>query len=369
MATVPDGNVRNTESPATPASRRRLPGRTPRAATVGIFVLGILYTLHLARALLVPISIAILLFFMLSPVVRMLRKLRIPEALSAALLLVVFAAVTGYGVSRLAGPAQEWIGRAPQTMRQLESKMRNIREPVEEVSQAAKQMEQITSPDGGKTPRVVVQEGGLLRQLFGGTVGFVSAFLIVMFLTYFLLATGEKLLRKIIGIIPAFDDKKRAVSIARDLERQVSAYLATVTIIYAGVGSAVALAAWLVGLPNPLLWGALAMMFNYIPFAGAVGTFGVLFIVGLLTFDGLGRALIAPAAFAGINLLESYIVTPIIVGRRLILNPLAVILGVLLWGFLWGLPGVFMAIPMVASFKIFCDHVEALKPLGELLGG
>jgi predicted PurR-regulated permease PerM len=175
-------------------------------------------------------------------------------------------------------------------------------------------------------------------------------------------------LRKLIKVLPSLSDKKRAVEIARQIETEISAYLATITVINIILGLAVWGIMSMIGLPNALLWGVLAAVTNYIPYLGALVMIGVLAMVGFVTFDSLGQSLMAPGAFVGLNLLESYFLTPMILGRRLTLNPVVIFLGLTFWGWLWGITGAVLAVPIMVVLKIFCDHSETLAPIGEFLG-
>jgi len=125
---------------------------------------------------------------------------------------------------------------------------------------------------------------------------------------------------------------------------------------------------WLIGLPNPLLWGVLAAVANFIPYLGPIAMITVLAMVGFLTFNGLSQALLAPGVYIGLHLLETYLLTPLILGRRLTLNPVVIFLGFTFWGWLWGITGAVLAVPIMVVFKIFCDHSEPLAPIGEFLG-
>jgi predicted PurR-regulated permease PerM len=158
------------------------------------------------------------------------------------------------------------------------------------------------------------------------------------------------------------------VSIAREIEEQVSVYILTTSAINAGVGVLTGIAMWLCGMPNPVLWGLMAGLLNYMPYVGAFITLGVLGLAALVTFDTLGRALVVPGAFFLVNLVEANIVTPLVLGNRLRLNTVAIFIGMMFWWYVWGVPGALMAVPMMATIKIFCDHFEDLAPIGEFLG-
>lgn len=175
-------------------------------------------------------------------------------------------------------------------------------------------------------------------------------------------------LRKLIRVLPRLGDKKRAVEIARQIENDISAYLVTVTMINGCLGVATWGAMALLGVPNPLLWGVLAWATNYIPYLGAMVMYAVLTMVGFLSFDTVTQALMVPGAFGVLNILESYLLTPLVLGRRLTLNPVVIFLGLTFWGWIWGVTGAILAVPIMVVFKIFCDHSEPLASVGEFLG-
>jgi predicted PurR-regulated permease PerM len=338
-------------------------------ALTGLFILAAFYTLYLARSFILPIVLALLLNFLLSPVVRGLNKLRIPNALGAAL--VVFGVVGGaaWGVYELSGPAYQWAQEAPRSLRKIERKLREFKKPVQTMSKATEQVEKITQVGGGRTPqRVEVQTETLGEKMFSQATELVAGGTVMLILLFFLLASGDLFLRKLIRVLPSLSDKKRAVEIARQIESDISAYLVTITIINIALGLAVWGLMTLLEVPNPLLWGVLATVTNFIPYLGAIVMIAILAAVGFLTFDELGHALMVPGAFIGLNLLESYLVTPMILGRRLTLNPVVIFLGLTFWGWLWGITGALLAVPLMAVLKIFCDHSERLAAIGEFMG-
>jgi predicted PurR-regulated permease PerM len=191
---------------------------------------------------------------------------------------------------------------------------------------------------------------------------------VVIVLLYFLLASGDLFLRKLIKVLPTFKDKKRAVEIAREVESNISTYLFTVTLINAGVGVAVGVGVWLLKMPNPVLWGVIACVLSYIPYLGALVGVGILGLAALLVFDDLGHALAVPAVYLAVSFVEGNFITPLVLGRRLTLNPVVIFVGILFWFFLWGIPGALLAVPTLAVFKIVCDHVDTLAPVGEFFG-
>ena len=341
-------------------------------ALIGIFVLLFLYTLYFARPFLLPIVLATILNFLLSPVVRALARLHVPQPVGAALVILAFLGIVAVGIQRLSGPAAEWIDRAPEGVERIERQVRGLRRPVEQVQEAAEKVEQeverLKGNGGARTQEVRVQGGTWTGALLSRTQAFLGGAVVMLILLYFLLASGDLFLRKLVRVLPRLQDKRRAVEIARQTELHISTYLSTVTLINIGLGVVVALAMWAMGLPNPTLWGVLAGLMNYVPYLGPLVTLSVITIVSILTFDDLARALVPAAVYFVINFIEGSFVTPMVMGRRLTLNPVIVFLGIVFWGWLWGIPGALLAVPLLAMFKILCDNLEPLSPIGEFLG-
>jgi predicted PurR-regulated permease PerM len=337
-------------------------------ALVGLFLLAMFYTLHLAQAFFLPVVLAILLDFLLSPVVRALRKIGLPEPLGAAIVMLGLLAVLVIGVYRLAGPASEYIARAPESIETVREKLRAMRGSVEQVTDAAEQVERAAAGDEAQAQQVEIKGPSLTRQLFGGTTAVLSTATVVIFLTYFLLAAGDLFLQKLVGVLPQFKDKRVAVTIARETEAQISLYLFTTTLINIGVGVVTGIAVYLLGLPNAVLWGVVAAVLNFVPYVGAVANTVLLALAAFIAFEDTGRALLVPGTFLALNLIESNLITPTIYGNRMKLNTVALFVGLVFWWYIWGVPGAILAVPIMATLKIACDHIESLAPIGEFLG-
>ncbi|HKT59726.1 MAG TPA: AI-2E family transporter [Gemmatimonadales bacterium] len=337
-------------------------------AVTGLLVLAILYTLYFARAFLLPIVLAVLLDFLLSPVVRTLKRAKIPEPAGAALVLLALLAGAGFAGYSLVGPAQEWMAKAPQTLAKVHGRLRDLRQPVEQVTKTAEQVEAATEVAKSGPQEVVVRGPRLSERLFGTTQSLLTGALETLILLYFLLAAGDLFLQKLIKVLPQLRDKKKAVAIARETEASISTYLVTVAMINLALGLVVAMVMTVIGMPNAWLWGTLAGIAEFIPYIGATILLATLTMAGLATFDSLAHGLMVPAAYLTVNLLQSQVMTPMILGRRLTLNPVAILVGLVFWWWLWGVGGAFIAVPLLATFKIFCDHIESLAPIGEFLG-
>ncbi|MDQ3138887.1 MAG: AI-2E family transporter [Gemmatimonadota bacterium] len=337
-------------------------------AITGLFLLAVLYTLYFARAFLLPIVLAVLLDFLLSPIIRALKRARIPEPVGAALVILTVLGGVGVGAYNLADPARAWMAKAPESISRVQSRLRELRGPVDQVTRTAEQVEAATNVSKGGPQEVVVRGPRLSERFFGGTQTLVVGAMEMLILLYFLLAAGDLFLQKLIRVLPLLKDKKKAVSIARETEASISRYLFTVALVNIGLGIGVTLVMLLIGLPNALLWGALAALAEFIPYVGATVMLGLLAMAGLVTFPSIGQALLVPGAYLTVNLIQANFVTPAVLGRRLTLNPVAILIGIVFWWWIWGVGGAFIAVPLLAMLKIFCDHIESLAPIGEFLG-
>jgi predicted PurR-regulated permease PerM len=182
------------------------------------------------------------------------------------------------------------------------------------------------------------------------------------------MASGDLLMLKAIQALPRFKDKKRAVEIANEMQQQVSRYLGAISIVNVIEGTVIGIGMAFVGMPNPVLWGVLATLVNYVPYLGAMFCIACLTVVSLVTFQSFAHALLAPAIYIFVNVSDNFI-APMVIGKRMVLNPLIVFLAVLFWGWIWGIVGVLIAVPITMAFKIFCDHFKMLAPIGEMLAG
>lgn len=360
------------DSPPPPVTEPLPPAEHPRnpmnVAVMGLFVLAVLYTVYFGRDVLLPICLALILSFLLRPLVRGLYRLRIPEGIGAAIMVILVFGLVGLSVYTLIGPATEWVERVPRVVLELEFKLSDLREGLERARKASQQIEQITGPGDGLSREVVVRGPSLADQFLRQTEAVIANVVIMHVLLYFFLARGRQSLEALIGTMTSIDDRIHYAMVAGTVQQNIAAYLATITGINVVLGFATAGIMWMQGMPNPALWGTLATVLNYIPFIGPAVVTAVLFLVSVLTFNGLFAILLPPLSFVALTTLEGNFLTPMIVGRRLSLNPIAVFVSILFWGWMWGIPGALLAVPILAIFKILCDAHEPLKAIGALLG-
>jgi predicted PurR-regulated permease PerM len=354
------------------ASPRPVVGPLPTAATaalVGMFVLALFAILYVARAFVLPIVLAMHLALLLSPAVRALRRIGLPEPVGAALILIGVLAAVGAGFYALATPTATWMGKFPESVRIIEQRIR-IRKPVEAVRQAAEQVEKITAVDSAEkqAPVVQVKNRDAITTVLSGAHTVLAGLVVIILTLYFLLASGNLLLRKLIRVLPSLANKKRAVEIARETQRQISAYLLTITLINALLAAVLGSGFWVLGLPNPVLWAAMVFALNFAPFVGPIAGIIILSVVAVVTFPSVGQAVIVPALYFILHNVETNIITPLVLARRLTLNPVVMFVWLSLWFWIWGIPGALLAVPMLQTLKIFCDNIPQLAPIGQLLG-
>lgn len=337
----------------------------------GLFVIAVIAALYFARSVVLPVVLAFILSVVFTPVVRGMKKAWIPAPLAAAIVVLALLAAFFSAAYFLVEPAGDWLDKAPQGLRKIELKLRHVSGQVHDVTKATDQVQTMTQDMAGsgnsKTQEVTVKTPTLAEGIVTAAREFAVSAVSTLVLLFFLLSSDGLFLRKIVSVTPLLADKQRAIDITRQIESEVSNYLFTVTTINAVLGGVVAIAMYLLGVPNPALWGAMTGLLNFVPYLGDVASVGVLTIVGLLTFDDLWRGLEPPAIFCLLTAIEGYLVTPHVLGRRLSLNPVVIVFSVLFWGWLWGLLGVLLAVPMLVVVKTFCDRVEPLQSFGELL--
>jgi predicted PurR-regulated permease PerM len=336
-------------------------------ALTGLFVLAVFYTMYFMRAMLLPLVLALLLSYLLAPLVRLFGRLRVKPAVGAAVVLLSLVGLVVYAVSRLAEPAAGWLEKAPYSVQQLKQKLLPLKRPMEKVAQATGEIDKLTSTDETQTKAVVVKRNALAEGVVTQTPEFMASGVVMIILLYFLLAYDGVFLAKITKVIPRLRDKKRAVSIVREIEMQISRYLLTITLINIGLGTAVGTTVHFLGLPNPIMWGVLVATLNFVPYLGALTGIISMTLAAVLSFDSLGYAMVFPACYLILAALEGNFVTPMVLGRSLTLNPVVILIALAFWGWMWGISGMILAVPILATFKIFCDHIEPMSPLGEFL--
>ncbi len=337
-------------------------------AVTGIFLLLSMYALYFGREFFMPVILAFLFALTLTPIVRFLRKRGVPSPISATLLVFISAGVVSLGGYLLSGPVMQLIADAPSIGRTLTERVEELRGPFDTLMQISQQIDHATdTTDETGVVKVSVQQPGILSQAAGTMLSGATNVAIVFVLSLFLLASGTLFYEKIVQSFSALSEKKRALRVVYDVEREVSRYLFTVALINAALGLVIGAGLWAIGMPTPFLWGSMAALFNFLPYIGPLVTILLVTVISIVSFDSIGYAMLAPAFVLFCQILEGQILTPVIVGRRLELNAVAIFIAIAFWSWLWGFIGALIAVPLLVVIKVFCDHFENLQHLGNFL--
>jgi len=350
----------------------RLKLRSPALAC--LVALAILYTMYFAASLLMPVIVAVLLYFLLAPVQSWLLRLGIARSFGAVLLVSLLVGAAAGAIWRLGEPGAEWLRDAPTSLAEFRAKFRSRPNPLAEVRNASEAVEdavaEITgSSDGSpdEAPAVQIREPGALETVLSRLPLVAASSVVTVVLTLFLLICGDDLLRRIVSLGRGFAAQRRIVITVRQVQRDIACYLGTVTLINLALGCVVAGVMTLMEVPNPLLWGAVAGVLNFAPYVGGLITAAALVLVGFSAFDTWGEMFGPALVFVAINAVEGQFITPLLLGRRLELSPLAVFLAVLIVGWLWGLVGALIAVPLLASVRIVLSNIPDMRPVANLL--
>lgn len=353
------------------ATARALVYRRARTISViGTFSVLLLGCLYIAQSLLLPVVLALLLSLVFSPLVRVLSNFRIPRVLSALAIVLTLSASVIAGIYGLSGPVSGWIDDAPRIEERLRLRLADLSEPLDKLRDAQQQVAEATDQDNGdqNVQKVVVTEPNLISQAAQGAPDILAGIAMMLVLLLFVLSAGDLVYEKLVRALPTFGDRRKGLRIAHDIEREVSRYLATISAINICLGILVGSLMAIIGLPNPVLWGIVAAVLNYVPVLGALTGIAIVAVVGLVSMQTTSEALLAPALYFACTALEGQIITPALVGNRLRINSIAIVLAVAFWGWMWGVVGILVAVPLLIVTRVIANHVDGLGGLRELLG-
>ncbi|UWR25279.1 AI-2E family transporter [Sulfitobacter sp. S223] len=329
-------------------------------------LIAVFVTAYFAKDLVLPILLGMLLALTLSPVVRTLGRAGIHSSISAVLLVGLTGTVILIIIGGSAGTVAIWSDELPVMGRQIESKLRGVSNTVETVRRATEEVDKMSA--GNDAAReVVVKQPTLLDNAMSTGVKLGGTIAVTLVLATFLLASGNMFYVKLVQSFQTLTGKKRALSAVYDVERRVSRYLFTITIINACLGLAVGSLMWVIGLPGAHIFGIAAFLLNFLPYVGGVAGAVIAGAYALITFDYIGYAMLVPAGYMVLTTIEGQFITPWLVGKRLELNTVAVFLTVVVWGWLWGIAGALIAVPFLVVFKVVSENVEALKIFSNFL--
>jgi predicted PurR-regulated permease PerM len=338
----------------------------PRTVFLGILcAIAVLACLYIAQDIVLPVVLAVVLKLLLQPLVSTLERLRVPKAAGALIALAVLVSVfVGLGML-LSSPAARWASELPHAWPQLQQKFAFIKDPVEHIQRTLDQMGvHLESPS-----TLLSNPIGMVTAVFSGTGTIAAHLLETLLVLFYLLVFGETFLRRLVEVLPTFANKRDAVEISLHVERDLSAYLLTITVINAAVGCATAGVMWLCGVAASVLWGVVAFCLNFVPILGPFCGIILFLVVGLISMGPVWAALLPAVLYFGIHVLEGEIVTPMLLANRFTINPVAVILSLIFWYWMWGVPGAILAVPMLAIAKIISDRLRPFRAFGHLLEG
>ncbi|MEO7051294.1 MAG: AI-2E family transporter [Rhodanobacter sp.] len=340
----------------------------------GLFIMALLACAYLARSVIMPIVLAFLLKLLLQPVMRVFERIHVPRVVASLVVVALVLALLGGVAELLSGPAASWGKRLPQALPRLEQRLRVVSQPVDKLNAIVDHAQKVVSITDTK-PNASVSapapaSGPSVRSVIIATVQeFAVAFLTMFLMLFFLLNSGDTFLRRLVEIMPRFRDKRQVIDISWQIESDISGYLITISTMNLLVGVVTGLAMWGLGLDDPLLWGAIAFLLNYVPILGPLTGMVMFLAIGLLSLNPLWKAFMPMVVYVAVHLIEGETFTPMLLARRFTLNPVLVVVALLFWYWMWGVPGAILAVPMLAITKIVCDRVRPLAAFGHFLEG
>jgi len=335
--------------------------------------------LYVTKPITMPFTIGVFLSFLLRPVVRLLGRLHMPRAFATGLVMTTLVGGLGWSVFELSGPAAVWMQRLPTAIPQLSAKLHSLRQPMERMDAAAEQVANLTSTSPTNGRQITLSSSPHWESNLMVALQYIAVELVIIIITCaFLLASGGALLERLVKIIPMDSEAvgpmqmllpftPDSAGVLRESERQVCLYLAVSSLINCLLGVILALGWWGMGLPNPILWGVVAAVLNFLPYIGPMIGVPLITVVGLLSFDSWHQALFPPLLYTALAFLEGNIITPVTIGRGLAMSPLAIFISTAVWGYMWGFPGALIAVPMLVLIKEFCRRIPSLSPITALI--
>jgi predicted PurR-regulated permease PerM len=332
----------------------------------GLFILAIVWFLHQAQDFAVPLTVALLLHFLLIPVVRWFKRHRVIEPVAAAIILLVITGLVAVTVFQLGEPAAQWLEKAPRAVRTIESRLLPVKESMAQISEATDAINRVGQTESAPAVRKVEVLPDRRAAILSGVGSGMAILGTALLLLYFLLASGDVFAQKLLAVLSRREDRGCAIDILDGVERQMSHYLFQTIVIQSGLGFALWVSLWALGMPNPGLWAAAAAVLQIVPYIGGLVVLIMITIVAAVTFDEPWAIAGPVLAYLSLTMLKGF-VAPVLLGRQLVLNPVAVLVSLVFFGWMWGLAGTLLAVPLLACFKIMCDHIESLRPAGEFL--
>lgn len=340
-------------------------------ALMGLLLVAVGAVLFFGRVAFIPIVLAVLFALVLSSAVEALHRVRVPRALGALLIVVTLLGALGLAADALVSPAQHWLASAPKVLQSIERRLRPAEGVMHRLQAVTTQAGALTNPlaPGAQTPAPAVATESAMSEaaMVTATGATLTSFAACMILTVFLLSGGPPMLARMAASLATNLHAAHALRVIEAIRKELGRYYGTIALINLGLGAATALAMMGLGVPNPVLWGAMAALLNFIPYVGSATTLAVLTVVAVISFDSTSKVLAVAGTFLALATLEGQVVQPLLVGRRLELNPILVFLAVWFGGWFWGIAGIVIAIPTLVALKVAAAHSKNAGALLEFL--
>ncbi|GAB3754877.1 AI-2E family transporter [Lysobacter olei] len=362
----------NTLGSGTPhASHADLPPR-PRSSTAAVVLatLAVGFTVWATQGLLLPILLAMFFALIGNPIIRGLQRLHFPRFLGALAVLCGGIAITVLLGSQLVEPVGDWMREVPREMRSVAPKLQRMVKPVQEANKAAENIARAAGGESTSKPvQVVKTEANDPYKVLTTTPRMAASVLAVVLLTFFFMVYGQNLQKKALALLPGRQQQKLTVEILQSIEHEISRYVLTITLINIVVGLVFAGALMLLDVPmaEALMWGTMAALLNFAPYVGPLIGIIVMLLMGFVTFDDVWQSLLPAGIYLLLHTLEGQIITPIVLGKRMAISPLMLILALMVFGWLWGIIGLLLAVPMLVCVKLVLERIEGLEGWARLL--
>jgi predicted PurR-regulated permease PerM len=355
-------------SPSPDSPGNTATNKTPVFQNV-LIVFSTIAFLFFARPVVLPVFLAVVGAMTLKPLIRWLSEFHLHPAISAVVVLCLLVSAIAIGFLQFSQPAIAWMNDAPTHMAQLRQRVQKMFPRASRFSKAADAVNNLgaTESEQSRATTVEIKTSRVPTTFINWTGTLLAGVGESLVLLYLLLASGDLFLQKLVRVMPTFGDKKRAVEISHEIQQNITNYLFSVSLINIGLGIGVSIGLYLLGVPNAAMWGILVACLNFIPYFGPIVGILLLATVGLLTFDTLFKGLLPPFWYLLLHLLETNLITPVLLGRRFTLNPVVIFVSLIFWTWLWGVPGALLSVPILVSIKVVCDRIPTLSSISELL--
>lgn len=358
LAPAPQDTPMVPDAPPPPEPRPR-----SSLAALVLATLAVGFTLWAAQDIVLPVLLALFYALVGNPIIRTLQKLWVPRFVGALVVLVGGIAGTVALGNQLIDPAAEWVRQVPTEMREIAPKLRELTEPVQAANQAAQNIAEAAEVGTGEKVEVVRTEVNDPYKVLTATPKMIASVLAVVLLTFFFMVYGQGLQRHALALLPSRQQKRVTLDILDSIEREISRYVLTISVINFAVGMALAgLLMWLgVPMAEALLWGTMAALLNFAPYVGPLIGIGIMLLMGFVAFDETWKSLAPAGIYLVLHTIEGQIITPIVLGKRMALSPLMLILALMLFGWLWGIIGLLLAVPLLVCVKLVLARIEGLE--------